>query len=334
MIDNAKLVRRLYEIASDAHQGFEFQANEILKLGCELFGMELGIISHIHGGDYEVRFVTPSEMNVSVGDKYEVKNTLCDLVVKARQSVALASLSEADWGAHPCYGNLGLRSYIGGLVSDYGTISFSSREPREHLFADNSTNAINLLSVWVSREIERLKRERDLVVTTKKMSTLIKFDSMTGMYSRPSIEGRLKRLLQRSRYTAEPVSAAVIDIDDLKDIDSRYGREVSDEAVACVAQAIDEAVRPTDPSARIGDDEFLVVLVGASERQARVVSERIQEQVAARPVKFGDIDVPVSVSIAVTELSEEIMHIEEILKDTHTRLMKAKKKGKSRIVPR
>ena len=86
--------------------------------------------------------------------------------------------------------------------------------------------------------------------------------------------------------------------------------------------------------ARIGDDEFLVVLVGASEKQARVVSERIQEQVAARPVKFGDIDVPVSVSIAVTELSEEIMHIEEILKDTHTRLMKAKKKGKSRIVPR
>lgn len=303
---SARLVRKLYEVACCPEKGFGYQANELLRLGCELLSLEAGIIVKTEATRRRVKFaVSP-----------------------------LVSIKEND--PLPSFVALGMKSHLEAPISigsqPYGALIFAGRVARKGEFTQEEIDTVNLMAVWISKEIDRLQRERDLVDSARKLEALVKFDSLTGLYSRPSIEGRLKRLLKRSQFTAEPISAAVIDIDDLNDIAMKYGKSGADMAVTAVAQAIDEAVRPTDPSARIGNDEFLVLLVGANESQARMVAERIQKYIRQNYIEISGKKVDLSASIAVIELSDEIVHLEEIVKDTHARLMMAKKKSKGRAI--
>jgi diguanylate cyclase (GGDEF)-like protein len=302
MNGSAKLVRKLYEVAGLSDKGFGYQANELLRLGCELLDLEVGAIVKLEGLKNEVKFVVSPLMSIKEGQPL------------------------------PPYGALGMKANIEVPLKvngePYGKLTFAGRQPKKRGFTTEQKDTVNLMSVWLSREMERLQREKEMIESSKKMQALVKFDSLTGMYSRPSIEGRLQRLLQRSKFTAEPVSAAVVDIDGFSRIENRYGKLGADMAITAVAQAIDEAVRPTDPSARIGDDEFLIILVGANESQAKIVSKRIQQHITANYIEVAGSRINLSASIAVIELSEEITHIEEILKDTHSRLVFAKGKGR------
>jgi len=302
MNGSAKLVKKLYEVAGLSDKGFGYQANELLRLGCELLDMEMGAIVKLEGLRHEVEFVVAPLLSIEEGQVL------------------------------PSYGVLGMQENIEVPLrvngETYGKLAFAGRQPKKHGFTIEQKDTVNLMSVWLSREMERLQREEELVASSKKMQALVKFDSLTGMYSRQSIEGRLKRLLQRSKFTTEPISAAVVDIDGFSRIETRYGKIGADMAITAVAQAIDEAVRPTDPSARIGDDEFLVLLVGANESQAKIVSGRIQKHISENFIEVAGSRIRLSASIAVIELSEEITHIEEILRDTHARLVFAKKSGK------
>lgn len=306
MNGSARLVKKLYEVAGLSDKGFGYQANELLRLGCELLDLEVGVIARLKGLKHEVEFVVSPLMSIKEGQ------TLSSYEVLGMQAHIEAPLK------------------VNGET--YGKLAFAGRQPKKRGFTVEQKDTVNLMSVWLSREMERLQREEEMIDSARKMQALVKFDSLTGMYSRPSIEGRLKRLLQRSQFTEEPVSAAVIDIDNFSRLEMRYGRTGSDMAITAVARAIDEAVRPTDPSARIGDDEFLVLLVGATEEQAKIVSARIQKHIADNHIEVNGRRIDLSASIAVTELSDEIRHIEEILKDTHTRLTLAKQKGKNRVM--
>jgi diguanylate cyclase (GGDEF)-like protein len=306
MNGSAKLVKKLYEVAGLSDKGFGYQANELLRLGCELLDLEIGAIVRVEGAKTEVKFVVSPLMSIKEGQPL------------------------------PSYGVLGMQANIEVPLKvngePYGKLTFAGRQPKKRGFTVEQKDTVNLMSVWLSREMERLRREKELLDSSRKMQALVKFDSLTGMYSRPSIEGRLQRLLQRSQFTEEPVSAAVVDIDGFTRIENRYGKLGADMAITAVAQAIDEAVRPTDPSARIGDDEFLILLVGANESQAKIVAGRIQQHISANFIEVAGERIQLSASIAVIELSEEITHIEEILKDTHARLVFAKNKGKGRVL--
>lgn len=144
-------------------------------------------------------------------------------------------------------------------------------------------------------------------------------DPLTGLYNRRYAQGYLKRL---SREAAEKGSAQfallMLDIDYFKAVNDRHGHLVGDEVLCGVAKRLTENLRDIDLAARIGGEEFLVVLQDTDETRAGQVAERLRRAIGARPITARDagVLVPVTMSIGVA--------VAENLDDTDARLLMQK----------
>lgn len=110
----------------------------------------------------------------------------------------------------------------------------------------------------------------------------------------------------------ESFAVMLVDLDDLKAINDRYGHQTGSAAIQIVASALRRAVRGSDHVARYGGDEFVVILRNADRAGARIVTNRLRAELAAARLP-GVADVGVSVSVGVALAGEDGRTSEELL---------------------
>ena len=124
------------------------------------------------------------------------------------------------------------------------------------------------------REVER-QRAR-----AQSLEADIRRDPLTGLGNRRAVDHQLPALLGDTAAGGRPVTLAILDLDHFKQINDRHGHLVGDRVLVATAQLMRECVRQADLVARIGGEEFLLVLPDADESLAREVCERIRQRVA------------------------------------------------------
>ena len=124
-------------------------------------------------------------------------------------------------------------------------------------------------------------------------------DGLTGVASRRAIMERLRIEVAESRRYAHPVSAVLVDIDDMGTVNAVRGTSVGDAVLREVALRMRVRVREADAIGRVGGDAFLIVLPHTDEGGAAVFAEAIRERVVGRPIPTGGEDLSISVSIGV-----------------------------------
>jgi diguanylate cyclase (GGDEF)-like protein len=155
-------------------------------------------------------------------------------------------------------------------------------------------------------------------------------DALTGLPNRRYFD-EFCGLLARRRRADDVVGVLMVDIDHFKRINDAHGHEVGDEVLKAVAGAIAGAVRDGDVPARIGGEEFAVLLRNPSERMAVEVGERVRAAVGALDLRgFGVSGVSVSVGVAVAVGPDESMT--ELLAGADRALYRAKRAGRDRVV--
>jgi len=128
------------------------------------------------------------------------------------------------------------------------------------------------------------------------------------------------------------VQALLLDLDNFKQVNDHHGHGAGDAVLVAVAQKIRETVRQTDYVARVGGDEFMVLLLDSREGDAVKVADKIRMAVAqtSAGVSFGDID-KTTCSIGIVPLGDKPVPVDELLQKLHLSLHLCKSKGKNLI---
>jgi diguanylate cyclase (GGDEF)-like protein len=123
-------------------------------------------------------------------------------------------------------------------------------------------------------------------------------DPLTGAANRRTFEEELAREVARHRRTREAFAVIMLDLDELKRRNDGYGHLAGDAALIALVQACVRTVRETDVVARIGGDEFAVLLPGSTQAGAAVLVNRLREAVEQCQVDGGAIRVSVGMAAA------------------------------------
>lgn len=104
-------------------------------------------------------------------------------------------------------------------------------------------------------------------------------DPLTGLANRHGFDADLQRAIDRSARYGERFSLAIIDLDNFKDVNDRFGHVRGDEVLQQVGRDLNRVLRGADVAARLGGDEFALVLTQTGQAQARTVVDRLTQQI-------------------------------------------------------
>ena len=152
-------------------------------------------------------------------------------------------------------------------------------------------------------------------------------DPVTGLANRTLFLERLEEALARS---AGPTAVLFIDVDDFKRVNDLLGHESGDRLLEAIADRLEAALRPDDTAARIGGDEFGVLLPGLDQAGAAAVAGRLIIA-AAEPVTIAGATLVPSFSIGVTSSASGETSAQDLLRESDLAMYRAKLRGKGRF---
>ena len=145
---------------------------------------------------------------------------------------------------------------------------------------------------------ERRRAEEDLRALSAALAEQAVRDPLTGLANRTLFEERLKAVLARDSRTGASSAVLFLDLDGFKEVNDNLGHAAGDEVLRTVAKRLASAVRPADTVARIGGDEFVVLVEGASNESVAQLVLRLKA-VVGEPMQTLDLKVGVSVGAAL-----------------------------------
>jgi diguanylate cyclase (GGDEF)-like protein len=172
------------------------------------------------------------------------------------------------------------------------------------------------ISAWLGRSLELAK-----------LSAIT--DPLTGLFNRRYLKARLSDAMRRRARYGTHGAILALDLDQMKSINDTLGHAGGDRALRLVADTIRQCVRATDVSARVGGDEFAVLLLDHSLDQAASVAKRIN---ASLKQKTKTWNVRVSVSVGVAQIDPSLLQEDALLGAADDALYRAKRAGRDRVV--
>ena len=162
----------------------------------------------------------------------------------------------------------------------------------------------------------------------KRLQELSLRDGLTGLFNRRAFEELLE--IEEERRDAPLQSLVMIDIDNFKSINDRFGHPTGDQVIAGVGGAIRDALRGADLATRYGGEEFAVLLPGVSETEAYVVAERIRSRIGSLRFDSPSFEVTVTASLGVaSRYTKEECGLRQLLVLADESLYEAKRSGKN-----
>lgn len=185
-----------------------------------------------------------------------------------------------------------------------------------------------------TREHEISERTRELRAAVSELDRLSRTDALTGCLNRRGLDEAMQVMRERSRETSEPVAVLALDIDHFKDYNDRYGHPAGDAALRRFVGAMRSALYGGDDLiARIGGEEFLVLLPGGDLQVARSAAERIRKAVRDAGIPHaGEEQGVLAVSIGVAISSAQARDgMGTAVEQADEALYRAKREGRNRV---
>ncbi|MBY0557538.1 MAG: GGDEF domain-containing protein [Burkholderiaceae bacterium] len=139
----------------------------------------------------------------------------------------------------------------------------------------------------------------------ERLRYLSSIDALTGAFNRAGLQNQGGRLAQRLLRARRDMAVLMIDVDHFKQINDRYGHAAGDEVLRFLTRLLRQELRPMDVLARLGGEEFVLVLEGIDADAALRLAERLRARIATEvvPVDAGSVAYTVSIGVVTSALA-------------------------------
>jgi diguanylate cyclase (GGDEF)-like protein len=158
-------------------------------------------------------------------------------------------------------------------------------------------------------------------------------DLLSGLFNRRHFLELADAEWSRFDRYERPLSLMMLDIDLFKAVNDRYGHDAGDQAIAHVAAICRDSKRVPDIVARVGGEEFAVLLPETPLDGAALVAERLRQAIAETPLVVAGAPIGLTVSIGVAEADARMDGIRALMKEADEALYRAKRGGRNRVMP-
>ena len=174
------------------------------------------------------------------------------------------------------------------------------------------------------------ERVKQLEQELEEVSELVREDQLTGALNRRGLDEVLDREIKRADRQQTPVSIALLDIDNFKQLNDSLGHQTGDQALVHLIQVIKNALRPTDEVARYGGEEFLIILIDTSLEEAMTTVTRLQRELTKSLFLHNNKRqlITFSAGVALHSSGEDP---ESTIGRADNAMYKAKRAGKNRV---
>lgn len=170
--------------------------------------------------------------------------------------------------------------------------------------------------------------------TLERLAYQTEHDALTGLANRRAFNRILDIEVERSKRSKTPLSLAIFDLDNFKQINDTYGHPKGDEVLACFAEVLKKGTRRYDLAARYGGEEFALIMAGSGLVKAQQLLERLIAQF--KEIRFhspdGDTTFTVTCSVGLTCFKGVVDHsVSDIISLADDALYEAKTSGKDQV---
>ena len=184
--------------------------------------------------------------------------------------------------------------------------------------------------VWTI--VEQKRTNEQIRQLNAQLERLAMMDDLTGLMNRRAFFIQGAKEISRAQRHRTPLSLLMMDVDEFKTVNDRYGHAAGDRVLQHVSHKIVENVREMDMVARMGGEEFSMLLPGTGAADAVKLAERVRQAIERESCQLDDQSIDVTVSIGVASYNADTSSLEAILREADDSLYRAKYRGRNQVV--
>jgi two-component system, cell cycle response regulator len=184
-----------------------------------------------------------------------------------------------------------------------------------------------LVELTLESQMQNTKLQQQNQVLHQKATT----DGLTGLNNRATFDEALKERFAACKAAGKPLSLLMMDLDNFKSINDKYGHQGGDQVISTVAKILKAAARSKDLAARYGGEEMAMILPETPRQVAAAIAETIRLAISKQPVQFNGAAIPVTISIGVATLepNSAMKDPSHLLKAADLAVYAAKRSGRN-----
>jgi len=307
----AQRIRDLYLLATTAEYT-DAQIMSTLQTGCRLLAMESGAIVELsEGARVNMRYDSLQLFSGDDGELLELAKS-----IGAQREPVTWSTVRTDGGPFGSW--IASRLVVGGAL--HGVLVFFSHTRRDQAFEEIDQDTLALMAALVATALERRR-------TRSRLRTLAYYDSLTGLPNRSYFQEQLRDALLDPKGHAKSLAVLFFDLDRFKDINDTLGHAMGDRFLQMVANRLVRAVGDNGLVARMGGDEFIILLYdcGTAEHAQRFADMLLQT--VDQAYRLDGYEQFVTTSIGVSMYPQDGRDDQTLIKNADIAMYRAKDRG-------